>query len=137
MKNLLLTLAILATLVTTTLGQSVPVYPIPSHNVALSGPARFEPSLNSIQEPTRKRVFQNVTVRGGPGTHATVHIYSLDGLNILGPYPVYAGETLTVEIDERDWGVFIQTDDEITVDVWTSAMGDLLIKRQDRKTEKG
>lgn len=136
MKNVLLALAILATLVTTTFGQSVPVYPIPSRNVALSGAARFEPSLNSIQDPTRKRVFQNVTVRGGPGTHATVYIYSLDGLNILGPYTVYAGETLTVEIDERDWGVFIQTDDEITVDVWTSAMGDMLIKRLGRNVDK-
>jgi len=37
---------------------------------------------------------------------------------VLGPYTVYAGETLDVEIDEREWGVLVQTTYEIQVDVW-------------------
>jgi hypothetical protein len=51
---------------------------------------------------------------------ATVCVYSLDGQTILGPYTVYGGEILSVPIDDREWGVYVESDDEITVDVWIS-----------------
>jgi len=40
---------------------------------------------------------------------------------VLGPSTVYAGETLDVPIDERDWGVIVQTSYEIQVDVWVTS----------------
>jgi hypothetical protein len=33
---------------------------------------------------------------------------------------MHGGETLTVEIDSREWGVLVQSEDHITVDVWIS-----------------
>jgi hypothetical protein len=53
-----------------------------------------------------------------PDCQAQVWLYSLDGLDILGPYTVLCGETLTVEIDDREWGVLVQTDAAVLVDVW-------------------
>ncbi len=40
--------------------------------------------------------------------------------DILGPYIMHGGETLMVEIDSREWGVIVQSEDHITVDVWIS-----------------
>ena len=54
------------------------------------------------------------------GTYAGVEVYSLDGFDVLGPYIVYARDTLTVEIDEREWGVMIWPAFNIEVDVWVS-----------------
>jgi len=39
-------------------------------------------------------------------------------VDTLGPYLVQCGETLTVEIDEREWGVLVETGSETLVDVW-------------------
>jgi len=102
--------------------QSIPTYPIPSWNIAVNGQAQFVPGqFSQISNSNPKgKIFINVTVHGASGTHAHVWVYSLDGLNVLGPYTVYAGETLTVEIDDREWGAYVQSESDITVDVWTS-----------------
>lgn len=34
-----------------------------------------------------------------------VEIYSIDGLDVLGPFTVTEGEILSVDVDEREWGV--------------------------------
>lgn len=34
-----------------------------------------------------------------------IYIYSIDGLDLMGPYVVNEGEPLTVEIDDKDWSV--------------------------------
>jgi len=49
---------------------------------------------------------------------ATVWIYSLDGLDILGPYYLACGNTLEVEIDDREWGALVESDMDINVSVW-------------------
>ena len=36
---------------------------------------------------------------------AEINIYSLDGIDVLGPYTLTEGEELVVEIDEREWGI--------------------------------
>ncbi|MCX6278497.1 MAG: hypothetical protein NT004_10405, partial [Bacteroidetes bacterium] len=55
---------------------------------------------------------------GGGNCGATVWIYSLDGLDVLGPFSVLCSETLVTAIDERAWGVLVQSNDDIVVDVW-------------------
>jgi len=63
----------------------------------------------------------NVVVRSGDSQdscQATVWIYSLDEQDILGPYNVSCEELLSVEIDERDWGVVVQSEYHVYVDVW-------------------
>jgi hypothetical protein len=120
MKKTFLTLSFWVFIISCALSQNIPLYPIPSYNIPVFGWARFEPSLNSGNSITRGKVIQNVAIRGGTGSHAHVRIYSLDGLNVLGPYIVYAGETLTVEIDDREWGVLVETEDDIEVSVWVT-----------------
>ena len=31
---------------------------------------------------------------------------------------MYGGQTLRGDIDDREWGVYVTTDDQIVVDVW-------------------
>jgi len=95
-------------------------YPIPSYNVSVRSRADFQE-----KNPAKGRRVMNIKVQcvGGKnlGTcQATVWVYSLDGQTILGPYTVYGGEILSVPIDDREWGVYVESDDEITVDVWIS-----------------
>ena len=40
--------------------------------------------------------------------------------DILGPFLITSDETLTIPIDDREWGVFISSDDHVYVDIWTS-----------------
>jgi hypothetical protein len=59
-----------------------------------------------------------VKVKGSSSSVATVWVYSLDLQDIIGPYTVYGGETIYVDIDEREWGVIVQSEDHVEVDVW-------------------
>jgi hypothetical protein len=110
-------------------------YPIPSYNVTVISKATFQESQGStgvsslnrnnkgqVGAPMAKRemdVKVNCSGISPNGTcQATVWVYSLDGQTILGPFTVYGGDVLSVPIDERDWGVLVSTDDNITVDVW-------------------
>jgi hypothetical protein len=34
------------------------------------------------------------------------------------PFLVSRGQTLVLDIDESEWGVLVECEDEITVDVW-------------------
>ncbi|RLD84778.1 MAG: hypothetical protein DRJ10_00255 [Bacteroidetes bacterium] len=50
---------------------------------------------------------------------AEVEIYSLDGVDVLGPYTVTEGEDLVVDIDEREWSVStLQTSQNSEVTYW-------------------
>jgi hypothetical protein len=106
------------------MSQTGPNYPIPSYNVPIdSGYAFFQERGNiALLDKTREKQEVDVRIiRRIPGIsdcHAHVWIYSLDGVDTLGPYFVQCGETLTVEIDERDWGVLVETDSNVLVDVW-------------------
>ena len=123
MKNFLL--AVVVSLIVCGFEQLYAQQPIPSYNVSVKIRANFQEL-----QPSRGRRTMNIKVQCSgtslsPSCQATVWIYSLDGQTILGPYIVNGGETLSVSIDEREWGVFVQTEDIITVDVWTSMNGSL------------
>lgn len=106
------------------MSQTGPNYPIPSYNVPIdSGCAHFyERGITFSGDLTREKRNAIVTIeKRTPGLsdcRSLVWIYSLDELDILGPYVVLCCETLTVEIDERDWGVLVETDSDVLVDVW-------------------
>lgn len=59
-----------------------------------------------------------VTSVGTKSCTATVWVYSLDQTTVLGPYTVTCGQTLSVPIDERQWGVLVESEEEVIVDVW-------------------
>jgi len=56
---------------------------------------------------------------------AEVTIYSLDHQDVLGPYTVNCGETLSVEIDNREWGVSVTSFTPVEVSVWIDSQGQL------------
>jgi hypothetical protein len=99
--------------------------PIPSFNVPVYHYANFqEKGLGTGQaKQTRgKRVMVIRKICAGTlllGCNATVWVYSLDGRDILGPYSMGpSDDILRVEIDDREWGVLVESDDHVTVDVW-------------------
>jgi hypothetical protein len=98
-------------------------YPIPSYNVSVYDKATFEENeqlILSSASPCRMRqvIIHSTVVHMISSTpNISVWIYSLDGQNIYGPYPISSDYTY-FEIDNRQWGVRIVTDQEILVDVW-------------------
>ena len=104
--------------------QQLNPYPIPSYDVPVdSASACFTESARAMRsgESLEKRQVHVTIINNGaenPPCEATVWIYSLDGLDVLGPYIVPCGGHLEVPIDDREWGVYVVTDDEILVDVW-------------------
>jgi hypothetical protein len=104
--------------------QTIPVYPIPSTNVGVDGLADFENLLSTFQNNSkelRKVHIHFISASPEQGCEATVIVYSLDGTTYLGPFTVSCGQTLDVNIDERDWGVMVDSDVKLLVDVWISA----------------
>jgi hypothetical protein len=125
MKKTTFLLSFVIVFVSTMLGQTLKPYPIPSYNVPLDGTALFmEGSATGIPGSGDGRKILNTTVKtqsiGGTGCSATVWYYSLDGMDLLGPYTVAMGITLSVEIDDRQWGVLVDSECEVLVDVWIS-----------------
>lgn len=124
MKKIILSLTVLILSIST---QLFAQYPIPSYNVTVSSNATFEEQQSTTITPCqvlgKRSIHIKVTCLGlsMAACSATVWVYSLDGQTILGPYTVNGGDTLTVEIDDREWGVYVETEDNISVDVWTSA----------------
>ena len=108
-------------------------YPIPSFNVPVHFKADFQEQLQRSPDQVleKRTVHIRVSCIGGSITNcsANVWVYSLDGHDILGPFTVNGGETLDVEIDEREWGAYVVSDDAITVDVWIDG-GDFLIMQR-------
>jgi hypothetical protein len=112
-------------------------YPIPSFNQPVVGIANFQESQLSpggnivngkindgrFSPMTRRviniKIIHTVATPNGP-SDATVWVYSLDKQTIIGPFTVY-DDVLSVPIDDRDWGVIVDSDDEVIVDVWISA----------------
>jgi hypothetical protein len=100
--------------------QGIDNYPIPSFDVTVEDYACFREdfSTQSLDQVLEKRQV-NVRVKScSPGRSCTVWVFSLDRVDILGPFTVSVDETLGVEIDEREWGVLVQTEEEVVVDVW-------------------
>ena len=100
------------------------IFPIPSFKVAIdSGFARFQENIPR-NEPNSSREKRNIYIKVYTNIpiiqncQAQVWVYSLDGLDTLGPYTVMCGGTLVVEIDEREWGVLVQSNSSILTDVW-------------------
>ncbi len=104
--------------------ETIPVYPIPSMNVVVYGLAAFENNVitvpNNLKEKRQVHIHF-ISIPGLPDCEATVWVYSLDGTTVLGPFTVSCGQTLDVDIDEREWGVMVDSDVKCIVDVWISA----------------
>jgi hypothetical protein len=112
--------------------QGIPVYPIPSYNVSVNGYANFMENTQSqiIVYPAEKREVdvEVKTPSGSSDCQATAWVYSLDNTTVLGPFAVDCNEPLQVEIDDRAWGVLIDTDEELLVSVWINSIESMIQK---------
>ncbi|MCX6244519.1 MAG: hypothetical protein NTU98_07400 [Bacteroidetes bacterium] len=99
--------------------------PIPSFNTPILGKAYFQeaptgPGTANNQDEKRDMNVNN----GGGNTYAptasviTVYIYRLDMKKIQGPFVVASDETISVQIDNQEWGVIVNTETPTTVSVW-------------------
>lgn len=99
------------------------VNPIPSYNVLVHQYANFQEQGKSFgsQRLTRgKRKMVIHSTCGGTKTGCTcnVWVYSLDGLTTLGPFTLIGDDRVYVDIDEREWGVVVESSDKVCIDVW-------------------
>jgi len=94
--------------------------PIPSYNVVVNHNENFQETIGDLQRLILVKAQRalNVKIKGSSSSMATIWAYSLDGQDRLGPYYAYGGETVSIPIDDRPWGVTVQSDDPIIVDVW-------------------
>ncbi|HSN50425.1 MAG TPA: hypothetical protein VLR52_04270 [Bacteroidales bacterium] len=100
------------------ISQNFPVYGIPSYGTLIEGPTLFKPTFHSVPTVGEGRRELHTTVTGTPSSSAIIIVRSLDGLDSKGPFVVMAGETLNVEIDDREWGVGVTSVYLVTVDIW-------------------
>lgn len=97
--------------------------PIPSYNAHCYKDANFQEKHHDYDGKDQKKkrnMIIIVQVAGPSGDPAPIYItpYSLDMRTVLGPYVIYSGAgTITVPIDDRDWGVIVQCDDKVYVTV--------------------
>jgi hypothetical protein len=126
-------------------GQNIPNYPIPSYHISDNGYANFNNLHSNKGGRTMGEKQVNIHLKSGSAGNtnceATVWVYNLDQNTVLGPYTVNCGETLNVEIDDREWGVLVETDEEVIVDVWYSTggnkcMGESMIQKTKMQNEK-
>ncbi len=109
---------------TQTCAQGIPIYPIPSSNINVNGYANFMENRQSesLLQTEGKRVI-NVDVNtpfgyGDEDYQARIWVYSLDNTSVLGPFTVNCNEPLSVIIDDREWGVLAETNEELIFSVW-------------------
>jgi len=119
--------------------QVIPVYTIPSYNISVNGLANFRENYSS-GNPNQIQEKREVNVQIKCGTRdcqAIVWVYRLDRSIILGPYTVDCDNTLTVEVDGSEWGVLVQSEEGVFVDVWFGQAELLKPQRVKSKTTTG
>jgi hypothetical protein len=113
--------------------------PIPSYNVPVYHKVNFQEKRAQSPQPNQSRgkrvlaVHKSCTSCLLAGCTATIWVYSLDGRDIMGPfYMDTVDEYLRVDIDEREWGVLVESDNHATVDVWIEEELTLLLPSLER-----
>lgn len=98
--------------------------PIPSWNTQVRGKANFVerlPQLPVDGTPLRGKRVLHLSGQGTasvPVVVATVWVYCKETGIVIGPLELTSGEPLAVDIDENEWGVWIECDTQIIVNVW-------------------
>lgn len=97
-------------------------FPIPSYNTVVDNRATFTEqtkNLKSFENIDSQRVLKVKRASNKtPGDDVVFYACSLDGQTTLGPYNIAPGETISVDIDQRDWGIVVFASVEVVLDVW-------------------
>ncbi len=103
--------------------QTIKNYPIPSYNIITNGSANFlEYSSKNHDEQSRGKKTMNVASSGSNSVPSQIWIISLDGQTVMGPYSLDPGGTISVEIDDREWGVHVESEGEVILSVWIESI---------------
>ena len=100
--------------------------PIPSYNVPIYGPTLFEetgisPFSSFLTDKKRDMNIQNSGGSYSPGgSFVVAYLYRLDFNKTQGPFIIQSGQTLSVPIDKKPWGVLLNPSPSTTVSVWIS-----------------
>ena len=97
--------------------------PIPSYDVPICHKANFlekQGSEKSKKPDTKGRRQMNIRTVAYPTVTTTIWIYSIDGKDVLGPFEQIGSGLITREIDDREWGVYVESDGHAVVDIWTT-----------------
>jgi len=102
--------------------------PIPSNNVLVQGQAVFVEGID-ISGPTdeKRKICISSTCGNTESSEtcdATVYVATTDQQTVLGPYSLPGGETLSVEIDDNQWGVLVVADMPVVISVWIETVQD-------------
>jgi len=106
--------------------QSSMSYPIPSYDVMVNGLANFEESggTGSVNTDAKKTIsIISVGYNTLAPCNITICIYSLDGQYCLGPYTISCGQSFSIYVADRAWGVNVQTECAVEVDVFIGQGG--------------
>ena len=98
-------------------------YPIPSYDVPVYHHSTFYEKEESRTAKGNFKGQKRMCIRITHGTnkvsfYAQVWVFTLDLKTVLGPYTATCDTTLYVNIDDQQWGVRVESDDHIMVDVW-------------------
>jgi hypothetical protein len=123
MKKILLFTMILLLAGTTVL---FAINPIPSYGTKVTFRANFQEKNNGTSPGEKERRQMNIqtsTASSGKsqGSVAVVYVYRLQGHKAKGPFYVHPGELLTVEINNKKWGVAMELLDpgaQMLANVW-------------------
>ena len=102
-------------------------FPIPAYNAKADNRTTFtEQPLNfKTNSKTDSKRILHVKRPNCKTSGDSVLFYAstLDGNTILGPYYVSPGQTISIDIDDRSWGIIVYTEHEIVLDVWITNEG--------------
>jgi hypothetical protein len=110
-------------------------YPIPSYDVLVTQQAYFEEQGNDVlinpipQSKREVNIHVQCPTTSSDSLCAEVWVFSLDEKNILGPYYEDNNDVLSVPIDDRLWGVYIEVTHELNVSVWIGAGESIPLKK--------
>ena len=103
-------------------------YPIPSYDVPVYHHSTFYEKEESRTAKGNFKGQKRMCIRITHGTnkvsfYAQVWVFTLDLKTVLGPYTATCDTTIYVNIDDQQWGVRVESDDHIIVDVWIEEGG--------------
>lgn len=103
--------------------------PIPSYNVLVQDRASFQetppPFIGNVPKDEKRQMnIETTSSSGGSAALGAsiviVNVYRLDGRGSMGPYYLICGQSLSVFVDDKSWGVNVMANDPTLVSVWAN-----------------
>ena len=98
-------------------------FPIPSYNAVVDNRATFTEQTTCLQNIVNTDSQRRIQVKRHGSSKTPVddvifYACSLDGQTTLGPFNIAPGQTISIDIDDREWGIVVFTSVEVVLDVW-------------------